>query len=237
MRFTFRFRWLPFIAASIVAIIGILLGNWQTRRAVEKEAIEARMSTQVAAAPLMLNSGIPDVNGAEYRRAIVRGEFVRDWPVYLDNRPHKGMAGFYVLMPFKLVDSNQYVLVARGWAARDVVDRTKLPAMPTPAGVTELVGIVRRNPGHVLQLGSAELLHPGVIVQNVNVREVAQASKLDFVPFMLEQLSDTHDGLIRDWPHPSSGVEKHRGYAFQWYGLAATALVFFVVTGFRRGTK
>ncbi len=29
------------------------------------------------------------------------------------------------------------------------------------------------------------------------------------------------DDLRREWPQPASGVEKHRGYAFQWYALAA----------------
>ena len=31
------------------------------------------------------------------------------------------------------------------------------------------------------------------------------------------------DGLVRDWPDPGSGVEKHLGYAFQWYALAVLA--------------
>jgi cytochrome oxidase assembly protein ShyY1 len=30
-------------------------------------------------------------------------------------------------------------------------------------------------------------------------------------------------------------VEKHQGYAFQWYALAAMAVIFFVVNGCRRG--
>ena len=41
----------------------------------------------------------------------------------------------------------------------------------------------------------------------------------------------------RDWPLPSAGVDKHRGYAFQWYALAATAFLFFLVTGFRRASR
>jgi surfeit locus 1 family protein len=41
--------------------------------------------------------------------------------------------------------------------------------------------------------------------------------------------------MVRDWPAPSLGVEKHQGYAFQWYALSAMALIFFVVNGFRRG--
>ncbi len=237
MRFTFRFRWLPFAAAVVVAAIGIALGHWQTRRAQEKDAIEARLTVREAAPPLALNAGMPDAGEAEYRRAILRGEFVRDWTIYLDNRPYQGAAGFYVLMPFRLAASGQHILVARGWVKRDIGDRTRMPEIPTPAGMTEIEGRLRRNPGHVLQLGRAEPLRPGAIVQNVDLQEFAQASKLDIAPLMLEQLNDTHDGLIRDWPRPSGGADKHRGYAFQWYALAATALVFFVVTGFRRGTK
>jgi cytochrome oxidase assembly protein ShyY1 len=76
-----------------------------------------------------------------------------------------------------------------------------------------------------------------IIVQNANAAGIAQAAGIKIIPLMLEQTSDTQDGLVRDWPLPSAGVERHRGYAFQWYGLAATALIFFVVTGFRRGTS
>ncbi len=38
------------------------------------------------------------------------------------------------------------------------------------------------------------------------------------------------DGLRREWPRPASGVEKNRGYAFQWYAIAvliAALAVFF----------
>jgi cytochrome oxidase assembly protein ShyY1 len=45
------------------------------------------------------------------------------------------------------------------------------------------------------------------------------------------------EGLVRDWPVPSAGVDKHHGYAFQWYALAAMAVLFFVITGFRSGRK
>jgi cytochrome oxidase assembly protein ShyY1 len=74
-------------------------------------------------------------------------------------------------------------------------------------------------------------------VQNLDIPEFAQASGLSLQPFIIEQSTDVRDGLTRDWPRPSTGVDKHRGYAFQWYALAATALIFFIVTGFRSGRK
>lgn len=237
MPMKFRFRWIPFVAAAFAAAIGISLGQWQTQRAAEKESIEAKLSARESAAPVRLSPAPQAVDEVEYRRVAITGEFLGEWTVFLDNRPYKGMAGFYVLTPLKLAGSDRYVLVARGWAKRDVADRTKLPSIVTPRGMVGIEGIARRNPGHVLQLGKAEPLRPGAIVQNVDIGELAQTAKLQMLPLIVEQTTDMQDGLVRDWPRPSTGVDKHRGYAFQWYALAATALIFFVVTGFRRGAK
>lgn len=130
-----------------------------------------------------------------------------------------------------------HVLVARGWVKRDVSDRSKIPRLPLPEGVIEIEGVARRGAGRVLELGVAEPIRGGAIVQNLDIVELARASGLKFQPLLIEQINEAHDGLIRDWPPPSSGIDKHRGYAFQWYALAVTALLFFVVTGFRSGRK
>ncbi len=233
----FRFRLIPFVAAVVTAAIGVSLGQWQNRRAVEKEAIEAKLQARGSESPTAMGTALRPVEDVEYRRVRVHGEFLRDWNVYLDNRPYKGAAGFYVLTPMKIAGSDLHVLVARGWVRRDVADRTKLPAIATPEGAVQIEGIVRRDAGQLLQLGKAEPLRPGAIVQNAGTSQFEQAGGFKMQPFVIEQTSDAQDGLVRDWPRPSTGVDKHRGYAFQWYALAATALIFFVATGFRRGTK
>lgn len=237
MPIRFRFRWIPFVATLVAVALGVSLGQWQIGRAAEKRAIEAKLTAREAAAPVTLQSGMANADDLEYRKVIVRGEFVGGWPVWLDNRPYNGAAGFYLMMPLKIAGSDMHILVARGWAPRNAADRTRLPNVPTPQGMIEVQGVARRNPGHVLQLGNAAPPNPGAIVQNIDIAAFTQASGLKMQPVLLEQTSDMHDGLVRDWPRPSSGVEKHLGYAFQWYALAATAFIFFVVTGFRRGTK
>lgn len=219
----------------LVAAVGFELGQWQMRRAHDKEAIEQKLHDYAAAPPIPVTAALQSTDNVELRHVIVRGEFVRDWGVYLDNRPMHGTAGFYVMMPLKIAGSAMHVLVARGWVPRDLHDRTRIPSFATPSGEVELEGIARRQPDRLLQLGAALPPKPGSIVQNLDPAEFAAVSKLAVQPFIIEQTSDTHDGLVRDWPAPSLGIDKHRGYAFQWYGLAATAIVFFVVTGFRRG--
>jgi surfeit locus 1 family protein len=36
------------------------------------------------------------------------------------------------------------------------------------------------------------------------------------------------DGLLRDWPAPDAGLQKHYGYAFQWFALSALILGLYV---------
>lgn len=204
------------------------------RRAAYKQTIESKLTARGSDAPIELNASQVNVDDVEYRRVRVSGEFVRDWPLYLENRPHNGVAGFYMLMPLKIAGTRLYVLVARGWLPRNPMDRNKLPDIVTPPGTVDIEGMVRRNAGHLMQLGTGNAVQPGAILQNIEIADVATASKLPMQPLLIEETNDTHDGLVRDWPRPSSGIERHYGYAVQWYGLAATAFIFFVVTGFRR---
>jgi surfeit locus 1 family protein len=225
------------MATIIVVTIGILLGNWQLRRADEKRAIEARIAERQVQNPLPIGGKKEDPNALEFRRVSVQGEFERDWPLYLDNRPQAGNVGFYVLMPFRIAGTGEHVLVERGWIAVDPHHRASIAAPAPPAGEIVIEGVAIRNPGHVLQLGQAAALQPGAILQNLTVEEFAAASKLDMQPFVIEQTGASQDGLVRDWPKPSAGIERHLGYAFQWYALALTAFIYFVVTGFRYGAR
>lgn len=232
----FRFRLIPFIAALVAAAVGIALGQWQTGRAHDKEAIEASMNARESEPPLRLGEQALPARDIEFRRIVVEGQFVPQWALYLDNRSYRGVAGFFVMMPLKITGSDMHVLVARGWVPRDLADRARLPTIKTPEGMVRIQGVARRSAGHLLQLGSPEPLRPGAIVQNLEVADFARVASFPVQPFIVEQTSDTGDELVRDWPRPSTGIDKHRGYAFQWYALAAMSLIFFVVTGFRRGT-
>ncbi len=240
MRISFQFRLIPCVAALVVAAIGVALGQWQDRRADQKIARQAHHDAKQAEAPVRIGPNPVAASALEDRRVLVSGEFEREWPLYLENRPYNGRAGFYVLMPLRISASTRYVLVERGWVARDMADRNRLPAYNTPRGTVTVQGNAKASLGHVMQLGSPPALARNAIVQNIEVAQVAQATGLEFQPFIIEQTgssADAGDDLVRDWPKPSMGVEKHQGYAFQWYGLAVTALLFFVMSGIRRGSK
>jgi cytochrome oxidase assembly protein ShyY1 len=239
MRVRFRFKPLPFIATLLLVLLGIALGNWQVRRAAEKTALQAHLAQRLAAPPLELTGSAIDPAAIEYRRVSVTGEFISAWPLYLDNRPLNGRSGFIVLMPFKIAGSDRYVLVARGWLPRDPALHDRVPALATPAGRQTIAGLAVLHPARVMQLGTAPPLRPGAIVQNVDTATFARASGLDVLPLLVEQTDTQAAGgnLIREWPSPALGIDRHKGYAFQWYALAAMAFLFFVMTGFRRASQ
>lgn len=231
IRRAFHFRPVPFIATLLLVALGCSLSVWQTNRAHQKEAIEARLLAleNTEAIPL---PATPDIKQMEYAKVILSGEFDAHWPVYLDNRPMNGLAGIVVLMPFRLQNQDKSILVARGWVPRNNLDRFSVKPYQTPSGIVQIEGMVKANAGHVYQFGSSAPLKSGVLVQNLETAEFEKASHIAVYPFIIEQTKGSDDGLLRDWPRASMGSERHRGYAFQWMGLAVMALVFFLVTSF-----
>ncbi|WP_332851283.1 SURF1 family protein [Duganella sp. S19_KUP01_CR8] len=242
MGIAFRFKLIPFVATVLVVALGIQLGNWQQRRAAQKIVLQAKLTQGNASAPVQLDGAPLAAEAVEFRRVSVTGEFVANWPLYLDNRPSAGRSGFYLLMPFKIAGTGMHVLVARGWLPRDPADRARLPAYATPAGTVTLQGMARLDAGHVMELAKTPTLTPKAIVQNADPLQVARDSGLTMQPFVIEQTAAAQPAgddarMVRDWPAPALGVEKHQGYAFQWYALSAMAVIFFVVNGFRRGKQ
>ena len=235
-RLRFSFRPVPFVATVLVVALGLSLGQWQDRRAAGKIALQQQMSRNSTGAPLAVGPAPMAVPDVEFRKVSVTGQFVQGWPLFLDNRPQEGRVGFYLLMPFKIAGSERHVLVARGWLPRHNAQHDKLPPFTTPEGQVTVEGVARAGMGHVMQLGTPAVVRPQAILQNLTVGELASASGLDLQPFVIEQTDAgvPGDGIRRAWPAPALNVEKHQGYAFQWYALSVMALLFFVFTGFKR---
>ncbi len=234
-----RLRLVPAIICLSLAVLGAVLGLWQLSRAEGKLAVQRMQIARQAQAVLsVLPSNAAQLEALEWRRVRLTGEFVAQWPVYLDNRQQRGEQGIWLLMPFKL-DSGQLILVARGWLPRNKQQRNAIPAHATPTGTVQVEGVLRIQPARLLQLGKDAPLTPGVLRQNVAIAELAQASQLPLLPMLLEQTvaATPQDQLGREWPQPTSGIERHQAYAFQWFALTAVAIIFFLITGFRRVTK
>ena len=52
--------------------------------------------------------------------------------------------------------------------------------------------------------------------------------KLDQLLKWAGMVGDASEGLQRDWPVVGTGVDKHYGYAFQWFGLCGLMALLYV---------
>ena len=200
------------------------LGIWQLDRAAQKVAIQARIEAR-RTLPVLTNGELartaPTVAEQVERRVALRGRWLADRTVFLDNRQMAGKPGFYVVTPMQLDGAPEAVLVQRGWVARNFADRTALPQVPTPAGVVTVHGVIAPPPARLYEFDAAS---SGPIRQNLDLDAYARELSTSLLPLSVMQSDDpgaVSDGLRRDWPMPALDVQKHYGYAFQWFALAA----------------
>ena len=186
----------------------IALGNWQAGRAHDKRAAAGQVV-----------------------KVTVTGEFVPQHTVLLDNKLRHGRAGYEVVTPLRLAGSKEHVLVNRGWIAAPP-RRDELPQLRTPPGEVRIEGIVLPRLQRALSLGSSS--SKGKVRQNLDIEQFAAETGLALRHHVLQEHAGPDDGLLREWPAPDAGVEKHESYALQWYSFAALAVVLFIALSFRR---
>ena len=207
----------------------MLAGNWQARRADEKRALGEAFDQALRSPPIMLTADA-GVASLLHKHVAARGRFVGGHTVFLDNKLRGGRPGYEVVTPLHLAGSDLHVLVDRGWIAAPA-SRATLPDVRTPAGELEVGGIALDRLPHALEAGAAS---PGSVRQNLDIAAFAAETKLRLAPLVIEQHSETPDGLSRDWPRPDFGIEKHESYSLQWYSFAALAIILLIVLSLRR---
>lgn len=262
-------RWLAVAAGVTVAMLTARLGVWQLDRAAEKTTLADLQRQRASAAPWSgrdwpcrtgLKSVVAapaaepntqqgsDMPGTEADAALpaqqpvaLRGRWLSQHTVFLDNRPMGGQPGFFVVTPLRLSDSacpGGIVLVQRGWWPRDAQDRQRLPEWPEADGEVVVRGVVLaqvsqayalgeegpppREAGRVLRQNADEAFWRAWLGQSPLPGAVLQGHPETMT-------SDSPAGvappdLRRDWPQPDLGVDKHHAYAAQWFALSALAV-------------
>ena len=228
-----RWRFAPALAPTL-ATLGLIaltgwLGHWQSGRADEKRALQARYDHADRDQPIHATPDL-DPAAALYRRVEARGAWDEGATILLDNRVQDGVAGYHVLTPLRL-DATHALLVNRGWVAVGP-DRGVLPAIPTPDGEVAVVGIALPPGSRYFEFASAAPL--GRLWQNLDFDAYARQTGLVLAPLLIQQTSAADDGLTRRWPRPDAGVDMHVGYAFQWYSLATTLVVLWIGLNLKR---
>jgi surfeit locus 1 family protein len=223
---TWRF-WVVTGATALTMAATASLGLWQLDRAAQKLALQAQINERggLPAWDTQQLLGAADATTGVHRPVRLSGTWVPGRTVYLDNRQMNSRVGFFVVTPLRLEGSERVVLVQRGWVPRDFTDRTRVPAIPTPAGTVRLQGRLAPSPGKLYELGEAGA---GPIRQNIDLAAFARETGLSPLDVSVLQSGDASDGLLREWPQVALDVSKHHGYAFQWFALCALAGILYI---------
>lgn len=216
--------WWVTLATVVGMAITAALGQWQLGRAAQKEERATQQQARRALPPLgwpELQQALLSADGTAWqdRSVHLRGRWVPDATVFLDNRPLNGRAGFWLLTPLQPEDTTDTaILVLRAWVPRRFDDRTAIPPLPATADVVEVTGRLAPPPSKLYELGADER---GRIRQNIDVPAYAREQSLPLLTATVWQTAgdELPADWSRDWPPANVDVHKHYGYALQWFGL------------------
>ena len=215
-----------FIPASLIIatlVLLISLGFWQLDRADEKRAIEDQIASANSGDVEFVTS-VEFLKDKEYYHVRLQGSYIGDKQFIYDNQIVDQISGYYVLTPFVLRGASNAILINRGfipWSGR----RDKLADIDIGEKLTE-VKVQISIPVKRMELEVSETIGDfPVLIQALDLDEMSTISSLDFVSVVGLLSSESEDGYIRQWEPYTGSIERHIGYAIQWF-LMALVLAF-----------
>ena len=213
------------------------LGSWQSRRAVEKQAMldaAAHVTGARAAVPLSAASDPERVRGYDWAGGV--GEFDARGPLLLDNQQRNGRAGVRAYRIF-VPAQGAPLLVDLGWLP--LAGDRALPAIARPTGTLALRGLLAPPPSPGIALGGGIARSgAGWLLTRVDTVAIARDLGLSvpLAPRVLRLDPALSIGYDRDLELLANTLppDKHRGYALQWFAMALTVLVIALILTFRR---
>jgi surfeit locus 1 family protein len=240
MRFGSRiFAPRPVMTLLTIVLIAVLLslGRWQLNRAGEKRALfEAFAQGTDATQTVDLESRhLP-----RYQHVEAAGRYDSTRQILIDNMSNaKGRAGYFVITPFKLTGGG-WILVNRGWVPVGR-DRGSRPPIAVPSETRQLHGRTDNLPRPGIQLGERTALAPPYPIAanfptHAEIAQLLGESSWSAAADVVLLDAGEPDGYLREWTAPGFPPMRHVAYAVQWFALALTLAVIYVVTNLKLGS-
>ena len=234
----FQAQLIPTIAYITFMLLLLWLGYWQLDRAAQKSELFAAFAsgdTEV----MRLDNALEKAQ-SRYQRVEITGRFVEDKQYLIDNIVSKGQVGLHVLTPFR-TDTGELILVNRGWIslAAKHGPLTDLENLLDYSSFTlSLTGRLDKmlRPGLLLETEIPDSVYPKT-VQFPTFEQLSVDLKEPIVNWQLlldaEPANIDVKAYVREWSPHEIGPERHLGYALQWFALAFTLTIIFLVLSFR----
>ena len=238
--YVFRPTWLGTLMTLVCIPVFISLGQWQYQKAEAKQAFQSQLDNYRHEAPVQLPQKVDNPEAWRYRQVKVKGVYVPQYQVVLDNQVENGRVGYHVITPLKVDGSDQFVLVDRGWIPAEA-NHKDMPVVSTPLGEQQIVGHIWVPSPKFYSLEKPEDQRGSTwqpLWQNMDMKRYAAVVPFAVSPLVIRLDPESRaGGFSRIWPAPAERIETHIGYAYQWFGFAVAAFIIYIVVSFRKSDR
>ncbi len=223
---------LPGILIALTLWGLLSLGFWQLERADEKRAIEEAI-VLAESSPVELVTQADTLMQKQYHRVLLKGYYDNDKQFIYDNQIVNSNAGYYVLIPF-ILENKTAILVNRGfipWRG----NREKLADISVKE-TKRSIQVKLIKPKQRIQFKQHNTTSFPMLIQSLDMQRLSQLSGYQLVPMLAQLEAKSEQGFYRKWQPFYGSVNKHLGYALQWF-LMAFVLSFIAVVLLVKNSK
>src|SRR4030066_253658 len=167
------------IVTTVFVIVFIELGKWQLSRADEKNARHEQLEQYANQPAVTLPGTLVKLKDFQYREVEIRGEYLPEHTIYLDNKTYQGRAGYHIITPLKVSNSTLHVVINRGWIATGL-DRSILPQVHEIKGDVRVTGTVVSPELRTLEL--SDKVTRGEVWDSFNLKRYQEETGLEMQP-------------------------------------------------------
>ena len=209
---------LPSILITATFAFLVSLGFWQLERADDKRSIEVSIK-QANTGSVELIKKEEGLQSKEYYEVRLQGKYLSDKQFIYDNQIVDQVSGYYVLTPYALEGQSKAILINRGfipWNGR----RDKLADIVIGQETRE-IKVQISKPIKRMELKPSEVgIQFPVLIQSIDLQDMADRAKVNFSSVIGLLDASASNGFIRKWEPYTGSIEKHIGYAVQWFLMA-----------------
>ena len=214
------------------AFLFFSLGLWQIERGQAKTNLLDDFEKKILEKPSYINQ-----KSQKWDRVYVEGKWDSSKQILIDNVIRRGIAGYKVLTPLRMKETDQLILVDRGWIKQNTF-RDQLPDIKL-IQIDEVVSGILEIPelGLVLSNDLVSKEWPKVS-QTKNLGVIKNEYDENIFPMILLADPTLKNSLeyIKITPTNMTPI-KHYGYSAQWFLMFLVLCFMYVWYGYKRNAK
>ena len=205
------------------------MGLWQLSRAEYKDNLLDKIAERKDLRPVSIAELPQEEQERLFLPVYVRGTFDTRHQFLYDNRIMSGRAGYHVYTPLRL-QTGDSILVNRGWVSQGKT-RQDLPEIPASLTTVEFEGLIDKIPskGFVLSEQVHDEISWPMVLQYIDTKELEQILGHSLMPVVIWMDRDSEDIFQHELPVLALDSSKNKGYTFQWFAMALTLLIIYIV--------